>query len=341
MFNCKTDQTNNMRFQIKKLKAVFIWFCILFLQKMNAQYLEGLTQVRDTSFNNKSAFKKTVKYFPNATLVPEMHFDDVVQKNDIVYCSYGKRKMKLDVFFNKTKKEKQTAIILIHGGGWRSGSRDQHHQMAQKLASLGYVCFTPEYRLSTEALFPAAIYDLKASIRWIRENAAKYNVNPNQIVSLGFSAGGQLAAFIGVTGNMPLFEGEITNSNSKSQINAIIDIDGTLSFVHPESSEIKDTKNFGASAQWIGYSMYDNPKLWEVASPLTFVSASTPPTLFINSSIPRMHAGRDDFRKVLTENRIYSEVHEFENSPHTFCLFNPWFEPTIQYIDQFLTKVFK
>ncbi|MFC0776892.1 alpha/beta hydrolase fold domain-containing protein [Flavobacterium sp. HJSW_4] len=329
-----------MKFQIRKFKAVFIWVCIVFLQKMNAQYLEGLTQVRDTSFNNKSAYKKTVKYFPNTALVPEMHFDDVVQKNDIVYCSYGKRKMKLDVFFNNNKKEKQTAIILIHGGGWRSGSRDQHHQMAQKLASLGYVCFTPEYRLSTEALFPAAIYDLKASIRWVRENAEKYNVNPDRIVSLGFSAGGQLAAFMGVTGNMPLFEGYITNSKSKSQINAIVDIDGTLSFAHPESSETKEPKIFGASAQWIGYSMKDNPQLWETASPLSYANASAPPTLFINSSIARMHAGRDDFIKNLTENGIYSEVHEFENSPHAFCLFNPWFEPTILYIDQFLGKVF-
>ncbi|MNK76465.1 Carboxylesterase NlhH [compost metagenome] len=330
-----------MKFQNRKLKAVFIWVWILFLQKMNAQYLEGLTQVKDTSFNNRSAFKKTLKYFPNISPVSEMHFDGVVQKNGIVYCTYGKRKMKLDVFFDKNKKEKQTAIILIHGGGWRSGSREQHHQMAQKLATLGYVCFTPEYRLSTEALFPAAVYDIKASIRWVRENAEKYNVNPDQIVSLGFSAGGELAVFMGVTGNMPLFEGEVTNSNSKSQVNAIVDIDGTLSFTHPESSEGNDTKNISAGTYWFGYSKKENLKLWEAASPLSYVNVSTPPTLFINSSIPRMHAGRDDFRKVLTENGIYSEVHEFENSPHVFCLFNPWFEQTIQYIDQFLTNVFK
>ena len=329
-----------MNLQKRKLQAVFIGVCILFLQKMNAQYLEGLTQVRDTSFNNKSAFKKTLKYFPNTTLVPEMHFESVVQKNEIVYYTYGKRKMKLDVFFNKNKKEKQTAIIIIHGGGWRSGSREQHHQMAQKLASLGYVCFTPEYRLSTEALFPAAIYDLKASIRWVRENAEKYHIDPNQIVTLGFSAGGELAAFMGVTANMPLFEGTITNSNAKSQVNAIIDIDGTLSFVHSESSEGNDSKNISAGTYWFGYSKKENPKLWETASPLSYVNASAPPILFINSSIPRMHAGRDDFRKVLTENGIYSEVHEFENSPHTFCLFNPWFEPTIQYIDNFLTKIY-
>jgi len=329
-----------MNFQNKNLSAVIIGVCMIFFQNVNAQYLKGITNVRDTSFTNASAFKKTLKYFPQTTRVPELHFNNVMQKTDITYCSYGKRKMKLDIFYDKNAKKKQTAIIIIHGGGWRSGSRQQHHQMAEKLASLGYVCFTPEYRLSTEALFPAAIYDLKACIRWVRENAVKYNINPDQITALGFSAGGELAAFMGTTANMPLFEGVVARSNSKSQVNAVVSIDGTLSFVHSESSEGDDSKNISAGTYWLGYSRKDNPKLWEAASPLSYVNASTPPTLFINSSIARMHAGRDDYRKVLNENGIYSEVHEFENSPHSFCLFNPWFEPTIQYIDNFLTKIF-
>jgi len=322
------------------LKILFFLFFVISFQNSNAQDLKGLTNVRDTSFTTNSAFLKILKNYPNSTKVAETHFDFVKQKNDIVYCSYGKRKMKLDVFFNEHQKKKQTAIIIIYGGGWRSGNKEQHHQMAQKLASLGYVCFTPEYRLSTEALFPAAIYDIKAAIRWVRENADKYNINPNQIVSLGFSAGGEMASFMGTTGNMPLFEGVVTNSNSKSQVNAVVDIDGTLSFVHPESSEGDDSKKTSAGTYWFGYSKKDNPKLWEAASPLSYVDKNTPPTLFINSSVARMHAGRDDYRKILAENNIYSEVHEFENSPHAFCLFNPWFEPTIQYIDNFLTKVF-
>ncbi len=199
-----------LRHTNKKLKALAFLLFVIFFQNLNAQYLKGLTQVRDTSFATASAFKKTLKYHPNTTRIAEMNFENVKQKNNIVYCSYGKRKMKLDVFFDKNIKKKQTAIIIIHGGGWRSGSREQHHPMAQKLASLGYVCFTPEYRLSTEALFPAAIYDVKAAIRWLRKNANQYNVDPNQIVALGFSAGGEMAAFMGTTGNMPLFEGVVT-----------------------------------------------------------------------------------------------------------------------------------
>ena len=53
-----------------------------------------------------------------------------------------------------------------------------------------------------------------------------------------------------------------------------------------------------------------------------------------------MHAGRNDFIKMMKKYGIYTEVHEFENAPHTFCLFEPWFQPTVKYIDNFLKKIF-
>jgi pectinesterase len=54
-----------------------------------------------------------------------------------------------------------------------------------------------------------------------------------------------------------------------------------------------------------------------------------------------MHAGREDFIKILNQHKIYSEVKTFENAPHSFCLFDPWFKPTVNYIDEFLKRVFK
>ena len=66
----------------------------------------------------------------------------------------------------------------------------------------------------------------------------------------------------------------------------------------------------------------------------------TPPTQFINSGVARMHAGREDFIKVLKLHSIYSEVRTFEGSPHSFILFNPWFDTTVVYMDKFLCSVF-
>jgi pectinesterase len=84
----------------------------------------------------------------------------------------------------------------------------------------------------------------------------------------------------------------------------------------------------------------NSPNYGKAASPLSYVSAATPPTLFLNSSVPWMHAGREDYIKILNSHGIYSEVHQFDNAPHSFCLYQPWFTPTVNHIDGFLKKVF-
>jgi acetyl esterase/lipase len=318
----------------------FIFSIFLCLSSV-AQSTAGITNQADTSYTTYSAYTSTQKTHPGIKIVHEFYSKTVKEKRNLTYCSLENRKLLLDVFYPSVKaKTKRVAIMIIHGGGWRSGNRTQHYPLAQRLADLGYVCFTPEYRLSTEALFPAAVYDLKSALRWIRTNAKKYDVDTNKIVVLGFSAGGELAAFLGVTNNNSRFEGRQCNLKSSSAVQAIVDLDGTLSFVHPESGEGDDSKRTSAATYWFGFPKKENPKLWEAASPLTYVSKNTPPTLFINSSVERMHAGRTDFLKVSDENGIYSEVKTFSDAPHSFPLFDPWFEPTIKYTDEFLKKVF-
>lgn len=325
---------------MKKL-TVILTTCVLFTNCFG-QSKAGITGVRDTSYTTYSAYIGSEKSNPGIKIVNEFHSRSVKEKRNISYCTIGERNLVLDVFYPSAKsKNKRAAIMIIHGGGWRSGNRTQHYPLAQKLADLGYVCFTPEYRLSTEALYPAALYDLKSALRWIHASAKKYNVDTNKIAVLGFSAGGQLAALLGVTIGNAKFEGDECNLKSSSSVNAIVDLDGTLSFVHPESGEGDDSKKTSAATYWFGYSKKENPELWKDASPLTHVGKNTPPTLFINSSVESMHAGRNDFIKVLNENGIYSEVKTFPDAPHSFSLFEPWFERTVKYIDDFLKKVFE
>lgn len=324
----------------KQISGLLV-ICMLLVTAATAQLTTGLTHIPDTSFSNYSVYNSTVKKYPQITFPVTDTLQGVKAKQHIVYASIGKRKLLLDVFYPKQQtRYNSIAVIIIHGGGWRSGNRTQHHAMARQLAAKGYVCFTPEYRLSTEALFPAAVYDLKAAVRWVRDHAVQYHVDTGKIVAAGFSAGGELAAFLATTGNMPLFEGAMETPATPSHINALVDIDGTLSFVHAESSEMTDTsKKPGASTYWMGCRLRDHMALWTAASPLSHAGAATPPALFLNSSIARMHAGRDDYIKILTQHNIYTEVQTFENSPHTFCLLEPWFTPAVNYIDQFLKKV--
>lgn len=324
--------------QLKYLLALFLSsFCMY----AGAQSTAGITGKVDSSYSTYSAYLNTKKTHPDIKIVPEFKMASVAERRNISYCKVGERSLLLDAFYPKAKSKKgRPAIMIIHGGGWRTGSRTQHYPLAQKLASLGYVCFTPEYRLSTEALYPAAVHDLKSALRWMKANAKQYCIDTSKIAVMGFSAGGELAAFMGTTGGVPRFEGEGCHSNYSTRVQAIVDLDGTLSFVHPEGREGDDSRSTSAATYWFGYPKKDNPELWQDASPLAHVGPSTPPTLFVNSSVPWMHAGREDYRKVLDQYGIYSEVQSFLEAPHSFPLFEPWFEPTVQYVDRFLKKVF-
>ena len=320
---------------------LLISWILLFIQSSFAQSTKGITGVKDTSYSMTSAYLGTLKSYPNIKKPSEITPPSVQEKKNIVYTKIRERSLVLDAFYPKAKAKKlRPVIIIIHGGGWRTGNKNQHIALAQRLADLGYVCFLPEYRLSTEALYPAAVHDLKAAIRWVRANAKTYGANTNKVATLGFSAGGQLSALLGSTAQVSSLEGTEGNPNYSSKVNAVVDIDGILAFIHPDSGEGDDSKRTSAATYWFGYSKTENPTLWNDGSALTHGGKNSPPTLFLNSSVERMHAGREDYRAKLAPFGIYTEVHNFPDSPHGFCLFEPWFTPTVQYVDAFLKKVF-
>jgi len=322
----------------RSLILLFNLFCLL---SAIAQNRSGITGIADTSFSTPRAYHSLIKNMPEIRIVGELSSSLVKEKRNLVYCNLNGRKLHIDAFSPAAySKSKRPTVLIVHGGGWRSGNRHQHVPLAQRLAALGYVCFTVEYRLSTEALYPAAVNDLKSAVRWLRKQQKQFHIDTSKIVILGFSAGGELAAFVGTTNQNTDFKGNACHLGLSDSVQGIVDIDGTLSFVHPDSGEGDDRKSISAATHWFGYSKKENPDLWAMASPLTHVSKNTPPILFLNSSVERMHAGRDDFKKVLDRYGIYNEVHTFEKSPHTFCLFDPWFEPSVHYIDNFLKRIF-
>ena len=298
---------------------------------------------RDTSFTVNNTATSVLKQYPLAKVVASDLPAGVTAEKNLIYAIGGKRKLHLDLFKPLKKSPKGSpGVIMIHGGGWRSGYRQMEWPMAQHLAAKGYVTATVEYRLSIESLYPVGIYDLKAAIRWMRANAAKYNIDPKRIAVYGCSAGGELAAFLGTTGDMKKFEGSLGDLQQSSRVQAVVDIDGVLDFTDPGESA-KDTVPDKPSAgkSWFGASFKENPDLWREASPINYVNGKTAPTLFVNSSLPRFHAGRDDGIAKMKKLGIYSEVHTIQDTPHPFWLFHPWFDEAFGYIVPFLDKILK
>lgn len=286
---------------------------------------------KDNSFNLEDAWKKDVKNFPQIKPVHATAKDDILEVSNQVYKILGDRKLQIDIFAPKRVESLSPGIVMVHGGGWKSGGKELQVPMAMALAGRGFVTAVVEYRLSPEAQYPAGIHDVKEAIRWLKVHANEFGLDSNKVAISGSSAGGQIAALVGLTKSYE-YEGE-SSLEASSKVQAIIDMDGILAFHHPESAEGQ------VASEWLGGTYGQKPEVWDHASPLYLKHPNFVPILFINSQYPRFHAGRDEFIEKLDAEGVYSEVHTFPESPHPFWLYEPWFQPTIDLMDGFLSKV--
>lgn len=292
---------------------------------------------RDTSYTVYQTYQKLKKNYRDIQIVKSITSSKFLAVENLVYKTIADRQLLVDIY-RPAKSGKRPAIFMIHGGGWRSGDKILERPMAQHLAMAGYVTIPVEYRLSLEAKYPAAIQDIKSAIRFIKDNADRYGVDTTKIIVEGESAGGQLAMMVAMTNGIEKFESENSGFKSTSKVHAAINVDGVVSFLMPGSLNI-DRKPDSPDAFWLGGTFAEKPQVWKEASPLFYVNKNSAPVLFICSSQPRFHAGRDEMMDMLQQNGIYSEKHTFEGSPHSFWLFDPWFEPTMNKILKFFKKI--
>ena len=120
-----------------------------------------------------------------------------------VYKTVDTFKLRIDIFYTKQSfgKEKNTAIVFFHGGGWAFGSPSEFFTTCERYAKLGIVTFSVGYRLSVDnGITPSktispieCLMDAKSAMRWVRANAIKFHIDPDKLVAAGQSAGGQLA----------------------------------------------------------------------------------------------------------------------------------------------------
>jgi acetyl esterase len=111
-------------------------------------------------------------------------------------------RLQLDAYLPATDTGPRAVVVLVHGGGWVGGSRTELGDEARRLAEHGYVAVAIDYRLAPAHPFPAALADVEAAVRWLRDGAqvAHYDLDPTRIGVLGDSAGGQLAEMLGAEG---------------------------------------------------------------------------------------------------------------------------------------------
>ena len=205
---------------------------------------------------------------------------DTTTKN-IVYAEVSGRKLLVDIYLPPGKKD-PFLIVWIHGGAWRSGSKENP---PLGLLSAGYAIASIDFRLSTEAIFPAPVHDIKAAIRFLRGNAKKYGYRSDKIIIWGSSSGGHLAALVGTTNDDKYMEGAEGNFlKESSSVQGIIDFYGPTNFLTILTQSTPHGINVRAPALAIllGKPVEQLPELAKKASPVFHVDANDPPILIVH-----------------------------------------------------------
>lgn len=213
---------------------------------------------------------------PPAVKVP----DGVVFERDVEYANPDGQHLQLNLARPKAGEGPFPAVVCIHGGGFRAGSREGYNGTVLKLAQNGYVAVTVTYRLAPKYQFPAAVQDTKAAVRWLRANAKKYHVDPERIGTTGGSAGGHLTLFLGVTGDVKEFDGD-QNPGFPSTVKCVVSYYGPSDF----------TKSYGKSVDaaqvlplWLGGDLTTARERHIRSSPLYWVTPNAAPTLCVHGT---------------------------------------------------------
>lgn len=202
---------------------------------------------------------------------------------DIVYARVGERDLVLDLYRPAEAAGPLPVVMWVHGGGWRSGSKDPPGR-AIGLVARGYAVASVGYRLSGEAIFPAAIEDCKAAVRWVRANAQQRGLDPGRIGAWGPSAGGHLVALLGTTGDITDFDTHEENQEQSSRVQAVCDWFGPTDFLRmndfPGGIDHDGAKS--PESLFIGGPIQDNKDTVAKANPITYVSPDDPPFLIVH-----------------------------------------------------------
>lgn len=223
-----------------------------------------------------------------------MEIPDATIQRDLVYKRVNDTALTLDLYSPKKVSGPLPVIVWVHGGGWRRGGKRKCPAVA--LVPDGFAVASIDYRLSGAAPFPAQIEDCKAAVRWLRANAAKYNLDADRIGVWGMSAGGHLAALLGTSGGVPELEGSGDNMKYSSRVQAVCDVAGPVDLL--ALTNLGPKRRFAIEGLLGGTPEKDKAT---TASPLHYVSKDDPPFLIV-------HGEGDRVVPVEQSQRLYEEL---------------------------------
>lgn len=223
------------------------------------------------------------------------------------------------------------SVVVVHGGSWSGEQRNDFPVWNEWLAANGFTVFDIDYRLAPQPNYLTATGDVKCAVRWVKNHATEFNINPERIALLGRSAGAHLALLAAYSADDSGFpascaenqESEISSEQIRAVVSFYAPVDLLWAFDNPANEAVINGKL--TLANFLGGNPHESSEMREKyisASPLAHVSASTPPTLLI-------HGGQDQL--VRSENmRFLDEKLNAANVPHQ-TIFIPYAQHGFDY----------
>ena len=270
---------------------------------------------------------------------------------DIPYANLSPAE-KLDIYLPSEGDGLFPVIISIHGGAFMFGDKaDEQLNPMLKGLNHGYAIVSINYRMSGEAIFPANINDVKAAIRWVKANSVKYKFNLKRIALWGGSAGGNLAALAGTSGDVKELEDmSMGNANQSSKVMAVVDWFGPTNFLLMDE-QLKETGNGKPDnneansplSKVLGQKITEIPAIVKMANPESYITSDDPPFLI-------EHGTKDQFvptqqsviffgklKKILGKEKV--KLHLLEGVKHGGKEFET--PENLQIVFSFLDKILK
>ena len=241
--------------------------------------------------------------------------------SDLSYASPGGDHNVLDLYLPDPAPDATVPTVLfIHGGGWSKGDKADDAAFHTATAQAGYPVVACNYTLSSPGApsYPQAVFDVKAVVRWIREEGGAHGLSP-RIVAVGASAGGHLALMLGTTAGVPAFEPQPAPTGGYG-VDAVVSFFGPADLVY----HMQHDAQHDAVEQFLGLTFSDATEAeFEAASPIAYVSASSAPTAFyhgrLDHTVPVEESER--MNAALRDAGVWSQLTTVADAGHGFAGF--------------------
>jgi acetyl esterase/lipase len=198
---------------------------------------------------------------------------EIVNQTGVVFAKHDGTELVGDLYLPKGR-DKAPVLVAVHGGGWQVGNRQFYRYWGLFLARAGYAVFAVDYRLGKDGKYPAAVYDTKAAIQFVRAKAADFNLDPDRIGLIGDSAGAHLAALVALAGDQ--FNSayrDDANAALPTNVKLVVGFYGVFDLLAQWTHDLTARPRDNIVEKFIGVSPTENRRIYFEASPISYATA--------------------------------------------------------------------